>query len=181
ARAVTDVLRDETAHQVGDYFVRHDPVFIRKLDRKCGNIAAVGSRDDGIDLHGLAHQIDHIFHGQSLALAFIKIEIIDDGGEYVAVEDGGGHRGDAVGHILGDGGLDHVLRHPLRHDTDHRHRFVAVRPNVNSHHAGHQRQQKRPENPALMPAQDVDVILDVQRTPGYVEILGWLHSSKSSG
>src|SRR5205814_309333 len=98
----------------------------------------------------------------------------------IAAEDGGRHRVDAVGQIIRDRGLDHVLRHLLRNDLDDSDGVVAVRPEIYSHHAGHQRQQKRPENPALVTAQDVDEILDIQGSAGYGEILGWLHFWKSS-
>ncbi len=130
---------------------------------------------DHLDVELPFHFLDHIFNREPAQFAAIQSIIIDNRGQRGAALDGLLHRIDAVKHLLVDGGLDHVFRHLLRNHLHHRLRNITVGPQINAHHARHDREQERSENPALMAAYDVDVILDIQLSPGHVIDFVWLH------
>jgi len=63
----------------------------------------------------------------------------------------------------------------LRHDLYDRLGDITVRIEIHAHHARHQREQKRSEDPSLVAAYEVDIILDIEGSSLYTKTFGWLH------
>src|SRR6185312_3510018 len=165
--AVLDIFRNEARHQFLADSLGHNPVRIRKANLKYSRRSApahlvIFHRAD-FDILG-AHLLDHVVERHPAALLRIKLHRRDDVGKRGPAENHLRHGVHPALHVQVDIGWNQALRNLRRNNPYAGRRDVRIRPKESDHDGGDQARKHRTKDPSPVAADDVDVILDIERS-----------------
>jgi len=162
------VLVDEASDEFANDLLRFEAVGIGEFDGKGRNRTTAVRRIHHLrrrDRDFLLHILDDVFDRDTLDILRIEVELLNDRLQHGTAQNGGSHRIDTVAQLrakrraAGNGRIER-WRNNLQRSLG----FESIRPEIGSHHCQHKHCEQWAEDPALVPAEKVAVVFEIQGT-----------------